>query len=97
MERVEFKFKRNGHSRMMSQAQAALLHRVGLGTYENRSMADKPRVQKEPAAPMNDPADGLDGLEKEEPHALAKERGVQVHHLAGADKVRAALRAAASE
>lgn len=38
--------------------------------------------------------DGLDGLEAEELRALAKERGVKVHHAAGADKIRAALRGA---
>lgn len=36
--------------------------------------------------------DGLDNLDAEALHALAKERGVIVHHRAGADKVRAALR-----
>lgn len=36
--------------------------------------------------------DGLDKLDAEALHALAKERGVTVHHRAGADKVRAALR-----
>lgn len=39
--------------------------------------------------------DGLDDLAVEELHALAKERGVKVHHKAGAEKVRAALREAA--
>jgi hypothetical protein len=39
-------------------------------------------------------ADNLDAMSTEELHALAKERGVTVHHLAGADKVRAALREA---
>jgi hypothetical protein len=39
--------------------------------------------------------DGLGGLDKDQLHALAKERGVKVHHMAGADKVRAALREAA--
>lgn len=39
--------------------------------------------------------DGLDDLEAEQLHALAKERGVKVHHAAGADKIRAALRATA--
>ncbi len=36
--------------------------------------------------------DGLDELNAEQLHALAKERGVSVHHKAGADKVREALR-----
>lgn len=34
------------------------------------------------------------GLSKEELHALAKERGITVHHAAGAAKVAKALRAA---
>lgn len=36
--------------------------------------------------------DGLDALDKDQLHALAKDRGVKVHHMAGADKVRTALR-----
>lgn len=39
--------------------------------------------------------DALDALDKQQLHAIAKERGVKVHHMAGADKVRAALREAA--
>lgn len=38
--------------------------------------------------------DELDALGEEELRALAKERGVKVHHKAGADKIRAALREA---
>ncbi|ULR87186.1 hypothetical protein [Comamonas sp. B21-038] len=48
-----------------------------------------------PAAPPSVPMDELDGLDAAALHALAKERGVKVHHNAGADKVRAALRDAA--
>lgn len=40
--------------------------------------------------------DGLDAMDKAALHALAKERGVIVHHAAGADKVRQLLRAANS-
>jgi hypothetical protein len=36
--------------------------------------------------------DGLDALDIDALHALAKARGVVVHHRAGADKVRIALR-----
>lgn len=39
-------------------------------------------------------SDGLDDLDADQLHALAKERGVKVHHASGADKVRAALREA---
>lgn len=38
--------------------------------------------------------DSLDGLTVDELHALAKERGVEVHHRAGAEKVKTALREA---
>lgn len=38
--------------------------------------------------------DGLNDMDAEQLHALAKERGVSVHHKAGADKVREALRQA---
>lgn len=37
-------------------------------------------------------SDGLDELDAEQLHALAKDRGVNVHHKAGADKVREVLR-----
>lgn len=39
--------------------------------------------------------DGLDDLDAEALHALAKECGVKVHYKAGAEKVREALRSAA--
>lgn len=41
--------------------------------------------------------DGLDQLSAEQLHELAKERGVKVHHAAGADKIREALRGTAGE
>ena len=41
-------------------------------------------------APVSE-ADNLASLSREELHALAKDRGVVVHHAAGAEKVRAAL------
>ena len=48
---------------------------------------DKPKADQEPA-------DEFAGLTKEKLHALAMERGVEVHHAAGAAKVAEALRAA---
>lgn len=50
-------------------------------------------VDAPPAAADAD--DGLDALDKDQLHALAKDRNVKVHHMAGADKVRTALREAA--
>jgi hypothetical protein len=103
MEKVYFKFK-NGHVRTMAKRQAEILGKLGHGTYQTRDMAAQPMVTKlMQAAPvpvaLTDPEpdeaeddDGLDAMDKDELHALAKARGVKVHHLAGADKVRAALR-----
>jgi hypothetical protein len=104
MDRVEFTFRRGGRTQMVTPTQAKVLQRAGLGTYQTRDMAAQPMVTRPmvaqvatppavEAAPLAD--DGLEGLDKEQLHALAKERGVKVHHMAGADKVRAALREAA--
>lgn len=54
--------------------------------YQTRDMADHPMVTKIAVS------DGLEELDKAQLHALAKERGLQLHHMLGADKVRAALR-----
>lgn len=93
MEKVDFKFK-NGHTRIMAKRQAEILGKLGHGTYQTRDMAAQPIVVTKPmlAAPVEEVDDGLDALDKEQLHALAKERGIKVHHMAGADKVRAALR-----
>ncbi len=54
----------------------------------------KPAGAKEPAESAPPADDGLEGLDAQQLHELAKERGVKVHHAAGADKVREALREA---
>jgi hypothetical protein len=79
--KVEFKFK-SGRVVTTNEAQARVLKRLRKGDYLTRDMADQPTENK----------DGLDELSREELHALAKERGVHVHHASGADKVREALR-----
>lgn len=92
MNRVEFKFK-NGHTKMLNLRQAELLTKAGIGTYATRMMAASHTVAQDVPVvstvvlPMD-----LDSMTKEELHALAKERGVKVHHNAGAEKVREALR-----
>lgn len=111
MEKVDFTFRRGGRTKTVTSTQAKVLQRAGLGTYQTRDMAFQPSVTKPmqaAPAPVAAPApdlvtaqsdvvadDGLEALDKDQLHALAKERGVKVHHLAGADKVRAALREAA--
>nr|AER23957.1 hypothetical protein var080 [Variovorax sp. HH01] len=103
MDRVDFMFK-NGHTRIMAKRQAELLGKAGFGTYQTRDMAaqplaTRPMVARTAAGPAvaqsTTDSDGLDSLDRDQLHALAKERGVKVHHMAGADKVRAALREAA--
>lgn len=61
-------------------------------------------IEAEPAAepiagPVADAASvpGLDSLDRDAWHELAERRGVKVHHLAGAAKVRAAILEAAAE
>lgn len=56
--------------------------------YEYPEKTSTPSVEPT-AEPVND---GLDDLDAEQLHALAKERGIKVVHNAGADKVREALR-----
>jgi hypothetical protein len=92
MEKVDFTFK-NGHRRIMAKRQAEVLGKLGHGTYQTRDMAQQPMVEKPMVAePPAVSGDGLDELDKDQLHAIAKERGVKVHHMAGADRVRAALR-----
>lgn len=69
-------------------------------TYMTRALTAAPAQVREPArlppVPMSirQPEQApvsLDDMDAEALHALAKERGVKVHHLAGARKVRQAL------
>lgn len=90
MNRVEFKFK-NGHTKMLNLRQAELLTKAGIGTYATRMMAASPTVAQDVPVGSTVVQD-LESMTKEELHAIAKERGVKVHHNAGAEKVREALR-----
>lgn len=96
MEKVEFTYRRGGRTKVVTSTQAKVLHRAGLGTYQTRDMAFQPTITKPmQAAPDSTVVDdGLDAMDKDQLHAIAKDRNVKVHHLAGADKVRAALREA---
>lgn len=102
MQKVTFTFN-GGQERSLSPRDAELLRRLGKGTYLTRDMravhaeppASKAGAQEPKAKPESETGDDLDALDAQELHALAKERGIKVHHNAGADKVRAALRSAA--
>ena len=98
----------SGRERRMTRAEAEVLQLLGHGRYEAQAASAPSPVPAPPAqksaqapegaasaAPPSSPLDELDGLDAAALHALAKERGVKVHHNAGADKVRAALREAA--
>lgn len=89
--RVTFTFK-NGRTVVTNEVQAKLLKKIGKGDYITRDMADQPFFEKQVEVETQEPEDGLDAMDKDELHALAKERGMKVHHNAGADKVREALR-----
>lgn len=93
MQKVTFTYK-NGRERVLSARDAELLQRLGKGSYLTRDMAGaRPLPVVMPVADKK--AVDLDSLDGDALHALARERGVKVHHKAGADKVRAALREAA--
>lgn len=88
--KVEVRLK-NGRIMRTNEAVARVLRNrmlVAEDAYPTRVLVTETPVVKV--------ADNLDGLTVEELHALAKERGVEVHHRAGAEKVRAALREAQS-
>lgn len=99
MAKVTFTHQKSGREEVMHERYAKVLSKMGRGTYMTRDLrADVAAVPQSQAAQVPglavpaDAGDGLDALGKEELHAIAKERGVQVHHAAGAEKVRAALR-----
>lgn len=95
MEKVDFTFKRGGRTKPVSEKQARAFAKIGLGTYQTRDMAFQHGVQK-PMVADRSVDDGLDALDKEQLHALAKDRGLTLHHALGAEKVRAAIRGQAS-
>lgn len=95
MSKVTFRYT-NGRERAMDERSAKALSLMKRGTYMTRDMAAAPRleavIKPEPVRPSVVHNGGLDALDADELHALAKERGVKVHHKAGAEKVRDALR-----
>ncbi|MGQ8875954.1 hypothetical protein ACUTR7_00480 [Delftia sp. NA_296.1] len=104
MAKVTFTHQKSGREEVMHERYAKVLSRMGRGTYMTRDLrADVPVAPQRQAEPTHEPVgisvadDGLDALGKEELHAIAKERGITVHHAAGAEKVRAALREAEAQ
>lgn len=96
---VEFQYA-NGRQRSMNRRYADVLSKLGHGSYMTRDMRATEPAPVAPVAPAPAPtkpeavAVDLDKMESDALHALAQERGVKVHHKAGADKVREALRQA---
>ena len=85
MSKVNFTYK-NGLQKVMTPRYAKILQKIGRGTYATRDMLASRVVRIE---------DDIDNLDVPGLLLLAKERGVKVHHKAGADKIRSALREAA--
>lgn len=85
-----------GKREPMHERYAIILQKLGRGTYLTRAMQAEPIAQPvavEVSTPVVE-VDDLASISLQELHELAKERGVKVHHNAGAEKVRAALREA---
>lgn len=85
MSKVLFTY-RNGVQKTMSHRYASILQKIGRGSYATRDMV---------AVNPSKFGDEFDNLDVPALLLLAKERGVKVHHKAGADKIRSALREAA--
>lgn len=89
---------RNGKRQELKDARAKYLIKIKRatqvhGVYQTRDMAPQPMITKPmQAETASTVGDGLDAMDKAQLHAVAKERGLQLHHMLGADKVRAALR-----
>lgn len=98
---MKIEVERNGKILNVNARVAEVLMRKGIvrEAYQTRDMVAAPvepvRVVTAVSVPSVEvSADDIESMDKAQLHALAKERGVKVHHLAGADKVREALRAA---
>ena len=83
---MKTKVERNGKVLALHPKVAAILIKRGVvkEMYLTRDMAAQSLSNR----------DALDEMDGPALHALAKERGISVHHRAGADKVRPALREA---
>lgn len=90
---MKIEVERNGKILKINANVAEVLMRKGIvrEAYQTRDMVAAPVVSQVVQKVVGD---GLDEMDRAELHELAKERGVKVHHMAGADKVREALRAA---
>lgn len=102
---VDFRYK-NGTVRRMLERDAKILTKMKKGAYARKDLVADVDYMTSVVTPVDvttgpEPvadiagSDGLDSLDAPELHEIAKARGVDVHHRAGADKVRAALREAA--
>jgi predicted component of type VI protein secretion system len=96
--KVEITLK-NGRKMRTTEAVARVLRnrRLVAGDYQTAVLVPAEAQEESPVVAEvteDSPTDELDSLDADALHALAKERGVTVHHRAGADKVRAALREA---
>lgn len=91
--KVKFRHK-SGRVQEMALPYAEILAKLKRGSYLTRDMTAI--IGKESAAiePELNNDDGLDILDVDELREIAKDRGVKVHHAAGAEKIREALRKA---
>jgi hypothetical protein len=92
MSKIKFVHK-SGREELMHRRFADVLQKLGRGSYMTRHLTAAPATQPSiPRVPRL--SDELDSMDAESLHALAKVRGVKVHHNAGAEKVRQAIREA---
>jgi thiamine monophosphate synthase len=86
---VQFRYS-NGRERAMNRREAEILRKLKRGTYQTADLVAN--VQYLTADVVHIEQKSIDDMNKAELHALAKEMGIRVHHMAGADTVRAKIR-----
>lgn len=78
----------NGRKREMLERDAKILTKLRKGRYLTRDMANVPMLQKEADSTVN----SIEEMDRESLKEYAKSLGIRIHHMAGADKIRDAIR-----
>lgn len=95
--KVTIRHKRSGKEKAVEPKSAKILVNVGRYEYLTRDMASvaKPQTLKPAKTPEVDDLLGenadLEEMDQAQLHELAKSLGIQLHHLTGAAKVKAAI------
>lgn len=92
--KVTIKDIKSGKEKTMDKRYADVLVKIGKHEYLTTNMPDFPILQAETKIQfVADEKSDLDELDQSKLHSLAKQIGLKLHHLTGAEKVREAIKA----